>query len=152
MSDDELDRQIAHAIAARRLPPARDFEARLAAAVARPRASWLVPALASLVAAGALVVLLWRVPHRAPEPPPPAPVPIVAPPPAGSAPDASGTLSIECEPPARVLLDAREVGTTPIELRVAPGEHRLDLVGAQHVVRRLEIKPGEHQRIVLKIE
>jgi len=150
---DELDRQIAHAIAARRLPPARDLEARLAAAVARPRAAWLVPALASLVAAGALVVLLWRTPHRAPEPAPdPAPVPVVAPPAAGSAPDASGTLSIECEPPARVLLDAREVGTTPIELRVAPGEHRLDLVGARHIVRRLEIKPGEHQRIVLKIE
>jgi len=148
---DELDRQIAHAIAARRLPPARDLEARLAAAVARPRAAWLVPALASLVAAGALVVLLWRVPHREHEAPPPPPEHVVAPP-AGSAPDAAGTLSIECEPPARVLLDAREVGTTPIELRVAPGEHRLDLVGARHIVRRLEIKPGEHQRIVLKIE
>jgi len=153
MNDDELEQRVAHAIAARRPPPARDLEARLVAAVARPRASWLVPALASLVAAAAVVVLVWRVPRRE-DPVAPAPVHEVAPPPAAgsAAPDATATLSIACDPPARVLLDAREVGTTPLELRVAPGVHRLDILGAQRIVKRLELAPGEHQRIALKIQ
>ena len=156
MTDDDLDHRIGRALAARRLPPARDFEARLAAAAQRPRGTWLVPALASLVAVAALVVIVWRVPGREPArsvQPPVAPAP--APGPAATPPAAeTGGLSISCEPPAQVIIDGREAGTTPIiDLRIAPGEHDLVLrAGDRALYKRLVIVANERQQLVLKIQ
>jgi len=157
MTDDDLEHRIGRAIAARRPPPARDLETRLAAAAQRPSGTWLVPALASLVAVVALVVIVWRVPSRervrAPEPSV-LPAPSQPPQPAAVPPAVEmGELSITCDPPARVTIDGRAVGTTPVDLRIAAGEHDLVLTAeGRALYKRLAIVANERTKLVLKIQ
>jgi hypothetical protein len=156
MTDDDLDRQIARALAARRPPPLKDFETRLQAGTARPHSPWLVPALASVVAVAAIVVLVWRVPERAPATPPAQPQHDQRPPAqpgAPAIPGGSGQLVIDCRPQARVTIDDTYAGTTPLTVQLAPGDHRVELAaGARTVVKHLVIGPNERQELRLVIE
>jgi len=151
MTDDDLDRQIGRALAARRPAVARDLETRLAAAAQRPRATWLVPALASLVAVVAIVALVWRVPSREPAR---APQPGAVPAPVHDQQPAAqtGQLSITCDPPARVTIDGRDFGMTPVDLRIAVGEHEVVLTANNRALyKQLAIVANERQELVLKI-
>ena len=155
MTDDDLDRQIARALAARRPPPLKELEARLQARTTPSRSPWLVPALASLVAVAAIVVLVWRVPERGPATPPEQQQHERPPaqPAAPAIPGGSSQLVIDCQPPARVTIDDDYAGTTPLTVRLAPGEHRVELAaGARTVVKHLVIRPNERQELRLVIE
>jgi hypothetical protein len=96
------------------------------------------------------------VPERAPAESPAQPQPQQQPPvqPAGPAiPGGSSQLVIQCEPPARVTIDDRYAGTTPLTVQLAPGEHRVELAaGTRAVVKRLVIGPNERQELRLVIE
>ena len=73
--------------------------------------------------------------------------------PASAPPIATGELTIECEPPARVTLDGRDVGMTPIDLRIVPGEHELALsANGRRIVKRLAIGADDRRKLMLKIE
>ena len=56
---------------------------------------------------------------------------------------------------ARVFVDGRLVGETPLSLPgVAPGEHavRIDLIGYQRWVTRVTVAPGERTRVAASLE
>jgi hypothetical protein len=59
------------------------------------------------------------------------------------------TLAIESDPPgATVLVDGERVGTTPMEVRLGPGEHRIEtqLEGYASQSRTVEAVPGVSER------
>jgi serine/threonine-protein kinase len=61
-----------------------------------------------------------------------------------------GHLSVNASPWARVLLDGRMIGTTPLFRREVPsGWHELTLVGAngRSFTRRVRVRAGEHVRL-----
>ncbi len=71
-------------------------------------------------------------------------------PPRPRRPAAPGHLSLNASPWARVLLDGRMIGTTPLFQREVPsGWHELRLVGAngRTLTRRVRVRPGEHLRL-----
>ncbi len=80
----------------------------------------------------------------------------VAPPTRQAAPRAAtGSLVVESRPPgARVLVDGREVGTTPVTLEtIAPGVHavRLERDGYQPWATSIRIGPGERARVAASL-
>jgi hypothetical protein len=88
---------------------------------------------------------------RAAEPVAPPP----APPPPDPAPAGDGFLSVGAEPYALVRIDGKEVGSTPIIRRtLAAGDHEVVLYspdsGAVRLSKRVSIRPGKHENIVLR--
>jgi len=83
------------------------------------------------------------------EPPPPA-VPLAVATPDEPV-DEYGQLEILCNPPSKVLLDGKEIGTTPIKgFRVAPGSHDVtfvDEVGGNRTMT-VTLGPGEGRAVV----
>jgi hypothetical protein len=87
-------------------------------------------------------------PERAPrpEPRPPRPEPRPEPRPSRTEPSEPGTLSVTCDPPATVVEGGRELGRTPLEIRVAPGSHELTLVNLEQGLRKpftVVVRSGE---------
>ena len=72
-----------------------------------------------------------------------------------SAPLEPSTLTVDSRPRgARVFVDGRLVGTTPLSLaEVQPGEHavRIDLIGYQPWVTSLNVPPGTRQRVAASL-
>jgi hypothetical protein len=57
---------------------------------------------------------------------------------------AGGRLQINSVPPARVFIDGKEVGTTPLDLALPPGRHTVKLeAGGKSHVHAVEIKEGQ---------
>jgi hypothetical protein len=73
---------------------------------------------------------------------------------AGPPPPPKTLLTIKASAPGRILLDGNDVGATPVtELDVAPGAHRLELVGPRAKVRAVEkvtLQPGDRKTLVLR--
>ena len=66
-------------------------------------------------------------------------------------PRGKGTLKIGSKPPCRVLVDGRDVGTTPEMLELAAGRHAVSLVNDTYAIReriRVTIKPGETVKVL----
>ena len=68
----------------------------------------------------------------------------------------TGSLVIESRPPgARVFLDGRDVGVTPLSIAdVPPGQHRIriEMTGFNPWVTTTEIKAGAHSRVAASLE
>jgi hypothetical protein len=111
----------------------------------RPRVEALLPPLTA--DAGAMVV--------AQPPPPDAGLALAVQPVDAGPPLLPKTLlTIKASAPGRVLLDGNDVGAAPVtELDVAPGAHRLELVGPRAKVRAVEkvtLQPGDRKTLVLR--
>lgn len=68
-----------------------------------------------------------------------------------SRPRAKGTLKIGSKPPCQVLINGREVGTTPEMIELGAGRHTVSLVNQTYAIReriRVTIKPGETVRVL----
>jgi len=61
----------------------------------------------------------------------------------------TGTLQIHAMPWARVVVDGREVGSTPVRMEVPVGERQVELRFSNGVVRRVvvEVRAGETHRL-----
>ena len=70
--------------------------------------------------------------------------------------ETAGTLQVDSRPRgARVFLDGRLVGQTPVTLtEVTPGAHavRIDLIGYQRWVTTVKVAAGERARVAASLE
>ena len=98
------------------------------------------------------------VPPAAPAAPRVAPRDEAEPTPRGTREEAAafGVLQVESRPRgARVFVDGRLVGTTPMVLsEIRPGTHavRIDLSGYRRWVTTVDVAPGERQRVAASLE
>lgn len=113
-----------------------------------PTWTWLVVGAAVGLAGVALVAGLRG--RTAPAVPQPAPAVTAVEPPAAEA-SASGSLTVVGAPGARVRLDGRELGVTPLyKQAVAAGRHKLELTGDKlHKV--LSVTVAAHRETVQKV-
>jgi eukaryotic-like serine/threonine-protein kinase len=134
--------------------------------LARPPASrkgWLIGIGAVVVAIGAAAIVGVVVSGDSSKPAtPPAPAPVVAPAPAPEAPapppapaPATGKLEIKTIPSgATVKLDKADAGTTPLEVTLAPGAHRIhvELAGYLAVDADEDIHAAERTSAVITLQ
>jgi Spy/CpxP family protein refolding chaperone len=68
-------------------------------------------------------------------------------------PGQTGMLRIASSPPARISVDGRAVGVTPLELALTPGTHRVmaDANGYVRTVRALSIQAGQSTHLSLSL-
>lgn len=100
------------------------------------------PATGAWIAAPAPTPLASAAPRaaRPPAAPPPPAVSVAAAPPAGSDEVSVGWVTIDSYPWARVTVDGREVGVTPVvRLALAPGRHTVTLESPATGARRVEV-------------
>ncbi len=99
-----------------------------------------------------LEVALTRASTPAAASPAAAAPPVAAPPAAATTP---GSLLVESRPPgARVLVDGREAGTTPMTLPALPaGDHtvRIELAGYQTITTTTRVEPGARARVAVSL-
>jgi hypothetical protein len=65
--------------------------------------------------------------------------------------DETSTLDILCEPPTKILLDGKPIGTSPIKgHKVSPGAHDVTFADEQTGNRTLSVKvaPGESRTVI----
>ena len=65
-----------------------------------------------------------------------------------------GTLSVNSIPAARVIVDGREVGMTPLQKVVlTPGLHNVKVIAGDRVKEStVEILPGDNLRLIKRFE
>jgi hypothetical protein len=74
--------------------------------------------------------------------------PVDEPPPTDA--DLTGGLRIVSEPPAKILVDGKDVGMSPVEVEgLAPGAHDVTFVDETHgnVTLQVELAEGEFQAV-----
>lgn len=61
-------------------------------------------------------------------------------------------LDVVVPPIGEVLIDGRAAGESPVTRRLPPGRHVIEgRSGDRHARQTVELAPGEHRRIVLRI-
>ena len=73
-------------------------------------------------------------------------------PPAAAAPAATGTLSIDSAPRARVFIDETPKGTTPLRLDLPPGVHRVRVEADGGLAKTLEVNVVAGKEIAQLVE
>ena len=66
----------------------------------------------------------------------------------------TGSLLVDSRPPgARVTVDGRDVGVTPVTVPVAAGEHsvRFEMAGYQPVTATARVEPGARARVAVSL-